>query len=51
MDNTFIHTADEITRSWEGSMFVSTQNKNYQWNYDDIETKDIERKEVTFKEN
>lgn len=50
MDNTFIHTADEITRSWEGSMFVYLQNGNYQWNFDDIETKEVGRKEVIFKE-
>jgi len=50
MDNTFVHTADEITRFWEGSMFVFLQNKNYQWNLDNLTTKEINRKEVIFEE-
>ena len=50
MDNTFVNTADEITRSWEGSMFVFLQDKNIQWNLDKLTTKEIGRKEVIFEQ-
>ena len=50
MDNTFLHTADEITRSWEGSMFVFLKNDNLEWDLNEIITKEISRKEVVFEE-
>ena len=50
MDNTFVHTADEIIRSWDGSMFVTFENGNYKWSFDNLITREVSRKEVVFEE-
>lgn len=47
---TFINTGDEITRSWEGSMFVFREAGKEKWFYDKIVTEEIGRKEIIYEE-
>lgn len=47
-NNDFIHTGDEVARAWSGNMFVSLKDNEYQWDYDELVTTEISRKEIIF---
>lgn len=51
VNNTLIHTADEVAWRWAGPMFVSLKGKDYQWDYSGLISGEVSRNEVILEDH